>query len=139
MNYPTVETINLFTEILKRDGMEEITENILLRGKDVRMHPILSFFKIAITQMLEDNLFDEVDGYSTGFMTCLDLFRRQMDAEKITLEELEIQIENMCGWTEFLEREALDMKNEINELKRQNKELREMFPVQNDGDNPGPT
>jgi hypothetical protein len=103
------------------------------------MHPILSFFKIAITQMLEDNLFDEVDGYSTGFMTCLDLFRRQMDAEKITLEELEIQIENMCGWTSFLENEALEMKNEINELKRQNKELREMFPVQNDGDNPSPT
>lgn len=139
MNYPTVETISLFTEILRRDGMEEITENILLRGKDVRMHPILSFFKIAITQMLEDNLFDEVDGYSTGFMTCLDLFRRQMDAEKITLEELEIQIENMCGWTSFLENEALEMKNEINELKRQNKELREMFPVQNDGDNSGPT
>jgi hypothetical protein len=146
MTYPTADTINAFIEIVERDGIEPITEYLILKNKDTRIQPMLVFFKKIIINMMEDELFDEADGYSTGFISCLDLFRRQIQAEKVTLEELEIQIENMCGWSEYLESENLtlcnkngELINKINELTRRNKELQEMYAVSSDGDDPNPT
>ena len=143
MGYPTIETVRMFAEITNRDGFEEISEQLLLKGKDQRMIPLLSYFKQAIIQMMEAELYDEADGYSSGFITCLDMFRRQIEAEAITLEELEIQINNMSGWISYLENESVllngqikDLRNELIELTRRNKELSEMRPLGPDGDLP---
>lgn len=135
MSYPTRETVELFCEVLKKDGMEDVMEKLLMEnGKDLRMMPILSFFKQSLTQLMEDHLLDEIDGYSSGFLCCLDLFRRQIGAEETTLDDLNLQIDNMCGWTEYLEREGLTLRNELNELTRKYKELQELYTSQLNGD-----
>jgi hypothetical protein len=136
MGYPTIETIKMFVEITSRDGFEEISENLLLKHKDQRIVPLLSYFKQAIIQMLEGELYDEADGFSSGFIVCLDLFRRQIESEAITLEELEIQLENMCGWSEYLENENVRLKEELSELTRRYTELQKVSPLQSDGDLP---
>jgi hypothetical protein len=118
MGYPTIETIKMFVEITNRDGFEEISENLLLKHKDQRIMPLLSYFKQAIIQMLEGELYDEADGFSSGFIVCLDLFRRQIESEAITLEELEIQLENILAWAEYLEKENVNLKNQIEELSK---------------------
>lgn len=118
MGYPTIETIKMFVEITNRDGFEEISENLLLKHKDQRIMPLLSYFKQAIIQMLESELYDEADGFSSGFIVCLDLFRRQIESEAITLEELEIQLENILAWAEYLEKENVNLKNQIEELSK---------------------
>lgn len=136
MGYPTIETIKMFVEITSRDGFEEISENLLLKHKDQRIMPLLSYFKQAIIQMLEGELYDEADGFSSGFIICLDLFRRQIESEAITLEELEIQLQNMEGWTSFLEEESIRLKEELSELTRRYKELQKVSPSQSDGNLP---
>jgi len=139
MGYPTLETIKMFVEITNRDGFEEISENLLLKHKDQRMMPMLSYFKQAIIQMLEGELYDEADGFSSGFIVCLDLFRRQIESEAITLEELEIQLTNMEGWTTFLEDESIKLKEELSELTRRYTELQKVSTVQSDGNRPSST
>ena len=139
MGYPTIETIKMFVEITSRDGFEEISENLLLKHKDQRIVPLLSYFKQAIIQMLEGELYDEADGFSSGFIVCLDLFRRQIESEAITLEELEIQLENMCGWSEYLENENDRLKEELSELTRRYTELQKVSPLQSDGNLPNST
>ena len=146
MGYPTIETVRMFAEITNRDGFEEISEQLLLKSKDQRMIPLLSYFKQAIIQTMEAELYDEADGYSSGFITCLDMFRRQMEAEAITLEELEVQLKNMCGWSDYLESENLtlnnkikDLKDQLSELTRRNKELSKVPPLDPDGDLPDST
>jgi len=136
MSYPTLDTISVFKEMLRRDGVEDIIEKLIIKNTDTRLFPILGYFKATLTHLMEDGLYDEIDGYSTGFLTCLDLFRRQIESNKVKFSDLEIQIENMCGWTEFLEKEALEIKTELNELRRQNKELQGMLSVQKNGDIP---
>lgn len=134
MGYPSVDTIKLFCEILNRDGIDSITENIILSGNNPKLNPILIYFKRTLTDMLKEELYEEVDGYTTGFLTCLDIFRRQLDADDVSLEDLEIQIENMCGWTDYLEHENLKLRNELNELNRRNKELQELLSSRINGD-----
>lgn len=123
MGYPTIETVKMFAEITNRDGFEEISENLLLKCKDQRMIPILSYFKQALILILENDLYDEADGYSSGFITCLDLFRRQIESEETTLEDLEIQLKNILAWNEYLEKENINLKNQIEELRNEISEL----------------
>lgn len=138
MSYPTRETVELFCEVLKKDGMEDVMEKLLMEnGKDLRMMPILSFFKQSLTQLMEDHLLDEIDGYSSGFLCCLDLFRRQIGAEEVTLDDLNIQIDNMIGWSQYLENESLTIRNELNELTRKYKELQKLYSERTNGNLPG--
>lgn len=139
MGYPSLETVQMFVEIANRDGLEEIIENMLLKNKELRMLPLLSYFKQMIVNMIENELYDEADGYSSGFLSCLDIFRRQINSEVVKLEDIEIQLANMCGWSEFLEIENLKLRNEVIELTRRNKELQKMPTLQSDGNFPGPT
>ena len=134
MGYPSLDTVRSFQDIVKRDGLEDITENLFTKNQDLRMSAILSYFKLILTQMLENELLDEANGFSNGFISCLDLFRRQINSEKANLEELNIQIENICGWVQFLENENLSLGNQVNELTRRNKELQEMLAVLQNGD-----
>ena len=139
MGYPSLETVQMFVEIANRDGLEEIIENMLLKNKELRMLPLLSYFKQMIVNMIENELYDEADGYSSGFLSCLDIFRRQINSEVVKLEDIEIQLANMCGWSEFLEIENLKLRNEVIELTRRNKELQKVPPIQHDGNFPGST
>lgn len=119
MSYPTRETVELFCEVLKKDGMEDVMEKLLMEnGKDLRMMPILSFFKQSLTQLMEDHLLDEIDGYSSGFLCCLDMFRRQINSQETTVDDLTFQINNIEGWANFLEIENSELKNQIEELKQ---------------------
>lgn len=114
MSYPTRETVELFCEVLKKDGMEDVMEKLLMEnGKDLRMMPILSFFKQSLTQLMEDHLLDEIDGYSSGFLCCLDMFRRQIGSNEITLDDLNIQISNISSWSNYLEEEVSRLKSII--------------------------
>ncbi len=138
MSYPTRETVELFCEVLKKDGMEDVMEKLLMEnGKDLRMMPILSFFKQSLTQLMEDHLLDEIDGYSSGFLCCLDMFRRQIGSEEVTLDDLNIQIDNMIGWSQYLENESLTIRNELNELTRKYKELQKLYSERTNGNLPG--
>lgn len=107
----------MFVEIVERDGLEEISEG-LLKCKEGKMLPLLSYFKQVIISMIDNDLYDEADGYTTGFLTCLDMFRRQINSENVTLEDIEIQLANMEGWNSYLEQENIDLKNQIRELKQ---------------------
>lgn len=118
MGYPSLETVQMFVEITNRDGLEEISENMLLKNKEHRMLPLLSYFKQMIVNMIENELYDEADGYSSGFLSCLDIFRRQINSEAVKLEDIEAQLSNMEGWINFLETENVQLKNQIKELSK---------------------
>lgn len=116
MGYPSLETVQVFKEISERDGIEEITENLFGKYKDRRMTPLLMYFKLVLTQMLENDLIDEANGYSNGFISCVDMFRRQINCDMASLDDLTLQIDNMANWINFLESEVATLKNKIYEL-----------------------
>lgn len=116
MGFPSIDTVNLFYEILKREGMDRISESVLLKSKDLRLIPSLSYLKTVLLNLIADDLIDEANGYSAGFITCLDMFRRQLSSEEISLEDVEIQLKNVCAWTSYLEEENMRLKDQIKEL-----------------------
>jgi hypothetical protein len=93
----------------------------------------MSYLKKIVTDFLDEDLEDSANYYTSGFITCFDMFRRQIESEEATIEDLELQLQNMIGWTQFLESENLEIKNKLieceNELKRRNSEVREVPTV----------
>jgi len=115
LTYPTAETVELFRHILEKDGMESIFENLFKDKKNFKMLPMLAMLKRTLADLLEDDLHEEASGFSSGFVMALDIFRRQIEAEFITLEDVELQINNLIGWISYLENENMDLKARLNE------------------------
>ena len=113
MGFPSIETVDLFYEIVQRDGMEYVSENLLLKSKDPRLVPAVRYLKTVLLSLIEDELLDEANGFSAGFISCLDIFRRQIDSEDIDLDDIQQQLQNICGWTEYLEEEVTRLKEQI--------------------------
>lgn len=124
MTYPTKETIDAFKQILDKDGMEFILENIVnSTNTNKKITPIVNYLKEVIFSIIEDSLEEELSAYTNGFISCLDLFRRQIESESIELEDLNIQLENICGWVKYLEDDNTKLKEEIDVLKRRDNGL----------------
>lgn len=117
MGFPSIDTINLFCDIVRREGMEKVSELLLLRSKDLRLVPSLSYLKTVLLSLIKDELIDEANGYSAGFLTCLDMFRRQLDSEDITLEDVELQLQNVLAWVDYLENEVINLQCQIDRKK----------------------
>lgn len=130
MGFPKVETIKAFVEICKKDGFESIIDEFLSKELKPSHKPIMSYLKKIVTDFLDEDLEEYANYYSSGFITCFDMFRRQIESEEATIEDLELQLDNMIGWTKFLELENLEIKNKLieceNELKRRNSTMQEM-------------
>ena len=140
MGYPSKETIEAFKQIVEKDGLEEILGNLVnLSGVNKKINPIVNYLKEMIFSMIDEEVEEEMSAYTNGFISCLDLFRRQIDSESISLEDLNLQLENICGWNEFLERENYNLKEEIDGLKRRYKELQNMSSLSTNGDIPNST
>jgi hypothetical protein len=134
MGYPTKSTIDAFKQIVEKDGMEDILENLVnAANNNKKIAPIVGFLKEMVHTIISDNLEDELSAYTNGFISCLDLFRRQLESETIDLEDLNLQLDNIVGWNEFLEKENFALKEEIDGLKRRNKELQEMSTLPTNG------
>jgi hypothetical protein len=115
MGFPRIETIKAFVEICKKDGFEELMDEFLSKELLPEYKPVMSYLKKIVTDMLEEDLNEEANYYTSGFISCFDMFRRQIEGEHATLEDLELQIENMLGWTKFLEDENITLKNKLSE------------------------
>lgn len=118
MGFPSTDTVNLFYEIVERDGMEHVTEDLLLRSKDTRILPMVKYLKTVLLSLIKDELIDEANGYSAGFISCLDMFRREIDSDEFTLDDIKFQIENISAWSSYLEDENLKLKDQIEKLKQ---------------------
>lgn len=140
MSYPHSDEIKAFSEILDRDGIQVIFENLVEYSKEnPKLSPMIGYLSLVISVLLKDDLIEESNGYVSGYVSCLDIFRRHFDTQEIKLEDIELQIGNLCGWISFLEEENLAMRNEINELTRKNKELSKLSSVQEYGNFPHPS
>lgn len=118
MGFPKLETVKSFIQVCEKDGFESIVDKILDRELKAEYKPLFAYFKKIITDMLDDNMTEECNYYTSGFISCFDLFRRQIEADSMSLDDISLQLKNILAWSEFLERENLELKNEINELKR---------------------
>jgi hypothetical protein len=117
MGYPTKETIEAFKQIVDKDGMEDILENLVtLANNDKKIAPIIGFLKEMVHIIISDNLEEELSAYTHGFISCLDLFRRQIQSETIDLEDLNLQLDNIVGWNSYLEDEVVKLNDKIKEL-----------------------
>jgi hypothetical protein len=127
MGYPTKETIEAFKQIVDKDGIEDILENLVKEANsNKKIAPIIEFLKEMVHTIIQDNLEEELSAYTHGFISCLDLFRRQIESEIIDLEDLNLQLDNIIGWNQYLEDESVKLREEIDVLKRRNNELQEM-------------
>ena len=117
MGYPTKETISAFKDIVEKDGMEDIFHNLVELSKtNKKINPLIEYLKAMVFSMVDNGLDEELGAYTNGFISCLDLFRRQMDSESIDLEDLNIQLDNIVGWNSYLEDEVVKLNDKIKEL-----------------------
>ena len=139
MGYPTKDTIGAFKQIVEKDGMEDILENLVNAANvNKKISPIVNYLKEMVHIIISDNLEDELSAYTNGFISCLDLFRRQIESETIDLEDLNLQLDNIVGWNEYLEKEVIRLTEEIDGLTRRNKELQAMPTLSIDGNDTSP-
>ena len=140
MGYPSKETIEAFKQKIEKDGLEEVLGNLVnISNVNKKINPIVTYLKEMIFSMIDNNLEEEMSAYTNGFISCLDLFRRQIESESIDLEDLNIQLENITGWTSYLELENTNLKEKIYGLERRNQELQIVSTLPVDGNISGPT
>ena len=136
MNYPNKQDIITFSEILNKDGINVIFEYIAAESeKNIDIKNMLSYLAANINKLLKDELEDVAQGYVNGYISCLDIFRRKIETTELSLDDINLQLENLQGWIEFLENENFEMREKINELTGENKELRKMSALQKHGNN----
>lgn len=118
MGYPKTETIQAYLAICEKDGFVNIMEEFTNKDLKPEHKPIFAYLKKIISDLMDDETISDecVDYYTTGFLSCFDLFRRQIESEEATLEDLEMQLQNMIGWTTFLESENINLTKRLQDL-----------------------
>lgn len=129
MGFPKIETVKAFIHTCDKEGFESIVDRLLNNDLKTEYKPLFAYLKKIITDMLEDDLNEECNYYTSGFISCFDLFRRQIESEDMTVDDIKLQLDNVLAWSSFLEKENVELKNELNEIKRNNKSLPEMPAV----------
>ncbi len=116
MGFPSMTTVKAFIEICQKDGFENLIDEFLSKELRAPYKPTMSYLKRIVTDFLDEDMDEAANYYTSGFISCFDMFRRQIEAEEATVEDLELQLQNMIGWTQFLESENLEIKNKLREL-----------------------
>lgn len=130
MGFPKIETVKAFIHACDKEGFETIVDRLLNNDLKTEYKPLFAYLKKIVTDMLEDDLNEECNYYTSGFISCFDLFRRQIESEDMSIDDIKIQLDNILAWSSFLEKENVELKNELNEIKRHNKGMSEMPAVQ---------
>lgn len=128
MGFPKIEAIKAYIDICQKDGIGNIIDEFISKEMRPEYKPIMMYLKTMIETILEEPNSEYADFYTSGFMTCFDIFRRQIESEEATLEDLEMQLQNMLGWISYLENENLEIKNELRKLQDEIKRLSEILP-----------
>lgn len=115
MGFPNLSTVKAFIEIVSRDGIESVMDELLTKEVKKEYDPLFSYLKKIVTDMLEDNLTEECNYYTSGFINCFQIFRMQIEGESMSLDDLEIQLQNIIAWSEYLEEEVIQLRNQIQE------------------------
>lgn len=122
MGFPTLETVKLFlAELKKSKDIESIFDSYKDDGLNPKYLPSLSLLKeIVLTLNTREQYMSEVSPFFTGFMCAFDLFRRQIESEDMTVDDIEANLTSITNWTKFLEDENCRLKQELEALKNGN-------------------
>lgn len=129
MGFPKIDTVKAFIHVCEKEGFESIVDRLMNNDLKTEYKPLFAYLKKIVTDMLEDDLTEECNYYTSGFISCFDLFRRQIESEDMTVDDIKLQLDNVLAWSSYLENENLALKNELNEIKRNNTNLPEMPAV----------
>jgi hypothetical protein len=137
MGFPKIETVKAFIHTCDKDGFESIVDKLLNNDLKNEYKPLFAYLKKIVTDMLADDLVEECNYYTSGFVSCFDLFRRQIESEDMDVDDIQSQLKNLLAWSSFLEDENVSLKNKItlletssNGIERNNTELPKVPTVQ---------
>ena len=105
--------------MIKRDGLAKIIDQTL-KGRVVPNYlPTISYLKAACLAIENPTNDSELcmESYAVGFLSCFNLFRLQIEADDMDLDDLESQVQKLEGWISYLEDENVKLKNENTELR----------------------
>lgn len=112
--FPSKETIELFEELCSRDGFAHtVTSNISKKNPNYK--PVLDYLS-KIKRLIKDSEKEKrevfCESLNLGFLICFHLFRLQIEAEDLDIEDYKISIEGLSNYIKYLE-EELAKKNNI--------------------------
>lgn len=112
--FPSKETIELFEEICKRDGFAlTVTSNISKKNPNYK--PVLDYLskiKTLIKESEKEKREIFYESLNLGFLICFHLFRLQIEAENLDIEDYQISIDGLTKYIEYLEEELSKQKKD---------------------------
>lgn len=105
--------------MIKRDGLAKIIDQTL-KGRVVPNYlPTISYLKAACLAIENPTNDSELcmESYAVGFLSCFNLFRLQIEADDMDLDDIEAQIQKLEGWILYLEEENLRLKDQLEKIK----------------------
>lgn len=108
--FPTKQTISLFIEMCNRDGIVNTVSQFLNNDKDLsdKYIPTISFLKSNIKIIENQNTDVCPESFAVGFLTCFHLFRLQLEAESMEIEDMQISLENLNSYVSYLEERLME-------------------------------
>lgn len=112
MDLPDLTTIEIFLKKCKESSLQDITHELIKKSEYKTM---VSFLKASMTHLLHDNNESTCDGYVSGFITCLELFRIHQEGKDMDLEELNCSISQLNSYVLALEEENTALRRMVEE------------------------
>lgn len=110
--FPSKETIDVFLAMCAKDGLMKVSSSIFEDKVDPKYEPTIQILKnlvVTLTEM-EKALFDP-ESFATGFLTCFNIFRLQLESEDMTIEDMSANMAVLNSYVEFLENENSELRN----------------------------
>ena len=112
MDIPDLTTIEIFLKKCKESSLHDITHQLIKKSEYTT---IITFLKASMKNLLHDNDESTCDGYVSGFITCLELFRIHQEGKDMDVEELNCSISQLNSYVLALEEENTSLRRTIDQ------------------------
>lgn len=109
--FPSKDTVSLFIDICNRDGFSNTISEILKAPMNPNYAAVLGYLK-SVLRIIDNGMSDlQSDSFASGFLCAFHLFRLQIESEDMEIEDLQLTVNSLANYIEFLEDENLRIKN----------------------------
>lgn len=115
MNIPDLSTIEIFLKKINDKPLQKITEELM---ETTECKHMMAYLSVSMKKFLQESSEIACDGYVSGFITCLEIFRLHQEALDMDKEDLEITVNQQNSYIAALEEENVLLKRTIEDYER---------------------
>jgi hypothetical protein len=112
--FPTKNTVDLFIEMCNKGGPVNTVVGFLKEDSiNAEYKPSIAYLKAAIQFMMDTSSDICTESFCVGFLSCFHLFRLQLEADQMDIGDLEVNLESLSNYVEYLEGEVRELNGKL--------------------------